>query len=161
MANTQHTPDATATKREKKTKYLGKLDFTSGYHQAPLAVECRIFTAFITFMGMFMRNRVPMGIKRAGGWFQGMLATIVFVNLIYIICELYIDDLIIHAQTEEEFCERLDQVLTRLGQRRITVNPEKCLLGVQTLEFVGHTINRDGLHFTREKTEKVLQIPEP
>ena len=146
---------------EKKPKYLGKLDFTSGYHQAPLAVESRIFTAFMTFMGVYMWNRVPMGIKRAGGWFQAMLATVVLVNLIYIICELYIDDLIIHAQTEDEFCRRLDMVLGKLQERGITVNPEKCVLGVDTLEFVGHTINKDGLHFTRDKIEKVLQIPEP
>ena len=146
---------------EKKPKFLGKLDFTSGYHQAPLAAEARIYTAFITFMGTFVWNRVPMGIKRAGGWFQAMLVTVVFCGLIYLICELYIDDLIIHAQTEDEFCQRLDQVLSRLQARGITVNPEKCLLGVKSLEFVGHTISEDGLHFTRDKIEKVLQIPEP
>jgi len=112
-------------------------------------------------MGTFVWNRVPMGIKRAGGWFQAMLVTVVFCGLIYLICELYIDDLIIHAQTEDEFCQRLDQVLSRLQARGITVNPEKCLLGVKSLEFVGHTISEDGLHFTRDKIEKVLQIPEP
>ena len=146
---------------EKKPKFLGKLDFTSGYHQAPLSAEARIYTAFMTFMGTYVWNRVPMGIKRAGGWFQAMLVTVVFVGLIYIICELYIDDLIIHAQTEDEFCNRLDQVLTRLQARGITVNPDKCLLGVRSLEFVGHTISEEGLHFTRDKIEKVLQIPEP
>ena len=146
---------------EMKPRYLGKLDFTSGYHQAPLASESRIFTAFLTFMGVYVWNRVPMGIKRAGGWFQAMLATTVLVSLIYIICELYIDDLIIHGKTQQEFCTRLDTVLSALEKRRITVNPEKCLLGVESLEFVGHTISKDGLHFTREKIDKVLQIPEP
>jgi transposase InsO family protein len=115
----------------------------------------------MTFMGVFMWNRVPMGIKRAGGWFQGTLATVVLVSVMYLMCELYIDDLIIHAQTEEEFCKRLDTVLTKLQERGITVNPDKCVLGVGKLEFVGHTIDKDGLHFTREKIEKVLQIPEP
>ena len=31
---------------------------------APLAVESRILSAFMTWMGVFMWNRVPMGIKR-------------------------------------------------------------------------------------------------
>jgi hypothetical protein len=102
-----------------------------------------------------------MGIKRAGGWFQAILATTVLVSLLYIICELYIDDLIVHGKTQSEFCQRLDTVLEALEKRRITVNPDKCLLGVETLEFVGHTISKEGLHFTRDKIDKVLQIPEP
>ena len=146
---------------EMKPKYLGKLDFTSGYHQAPLAKQSRVYTAFLTFMGVYVWNRVPMGIKRAGGWFQAILATTVLVSLLYIICELYIDDLIVHGKTQSEFCQRLDTVLDALEKRRITVNPDKCLLGVETLEFVGHTISKEGLHFTRDKIDKVLQIPEP
>ena len=29
------------------------------------------------------------------------------------------------------------------------------------IEFVGHTINQDGITFSREKIDKVLEIPEP
>ena len=76
-------------------------------------------------------------------------------------CELYIDDLLIFGNTEDEFCENLDRVLTRLGEYNITVNPEKCELGVDQLEFVGHVVDEKGLSHTREKIEKVLQIPPP
>lgn len=142
-----------------KPKFFGKIDLTSGYHQAPLAVDSQRFTAFITFMGIFEWLRVPMGLKGAPSYFQGVMATVVLVGLIYNICELYLDDILIHAQTESEFLSRLEQVLKRLSDRKITANPEKVFLGMHEVEFVGHTINEQGLKFSREKIDKVLQIP--
>ena len=146
---------------EHKPKYFGKLDFTSGYHQAPLAENSRWLTAFITFMGVFEWCRVPMGLKGAGAYFQGTLASIVLAGLIYFICELYIDDLIIHAQTPDEFATRLEQVLQRLDKYNIKVHPDKCELGLSEVEYVGHTINQHGLAFSREKIDKVLDFDTP
>ena len=52
-----------------------------------------------------------MGLKGAPAYFQAALATIVLAGLIYTICELYIDNIIIYAQREDEFCERFELVL--------------------------------------------------
>jgi len=145
----------------KRPKYFGKLDFTSSYHQAPVAKSSRKYTAFITHMGLYEWNRVPMGLKGAAPWFQDVLASIVLIGLIYFICELYIDDLLVYADTEDEFCKNLDVVLSRLSKHNITVNPDKCELGVPELEFVGHVISSHGLTHTREKIDRVLQIPPP
>ena len=41
------------------------------------------------------------------------------------------------------------------------MSPEKCSFGLPEIEFVGHTLDREGLHFTRAKLDKVLQIPLP
>jgi hypothetical protein len=146
---------------QKRPKCMGKLDLTSGYHQAPLAKESRRFTAFITHMGVFEWNRVVMGQKGAGAWFQSILATVVLLGILYIICELYIDDLLIFGKTDDEFVENLDTVLGRMVKYNITVNPDKCELGLRELEFVGHVVNENGLTHTREKIDKILQIPPP
>ena len=76
------------------------MDLTSGYHQAPLAPQSRKYTAFITFMGVFEWLRVLMGLKSATACFQGGLASIVLAGLIYLICELYVDDVIVHGKTK-------------------------------------------------------------
>jgi len=102
-----------------------------------------------------------MGLKGAPAYFQGILATIVLIGIMYTVCELYLDDILIYAQTEEEFLGKLDLVLQRLGKHQITANPEKVFLGMSSVEFVGHTIDENGLSFSREKIDKVLDIEPP
>jgi hypothetical protein len=140
---------------------FGKLDLTHGYHQMPMAKASQQYTAFITFMGVYEFLRVPMGLKGAGSYFQKVLATVVLQGLMYSICELYIDDILIHARSETEFLERLESVLARLEKFRLTVNPEKVFLGFPEIEYVGHVVNDRGISFSRERIDKVLEIEEP
>ncbi len=81
-----------------------------------------------------------MGLKAAPSYFQGSLATYVLVGLIYQICEWYIDDIIIHGTTKDDFVEILRQV----KNKGLVVNPDKCFIGMSEVEFVGHTINSEG-----------------
>jgi len=108
----------------KKPKFFAKIDLTHGYHQVPLHPDSRAYTAFITFMGIYQWLRVPMGLKGAPSYFQGILASIVLVTLLYSICELYIDDIIVYGQTEEEFLTNLETVIERLHRYKLIVNPE-------------------------------------
>ena len=80
---------------------------------------------------------------------------------IYNICELYIDDIIVFGNSKKEFLTNVELVFERLLKHRLTVNPEKCFIGMSEFEFVGHTIDERGMSFSREKIDKVLNIPEP
>ena len=51
------------------------------------------------------------------------MMTIVLVQLIYIICKVDIDDVIVHGKTPEEFLERLRIVFTRFREFKINLNP--------------------------------------
>jgi len=144
-----------------KSTIFGKIDLTSGYHQAPLNQSSAILTAFITIIGVFEWLRVPMGLGGAPSYFQQVMATVVLVGLLHVICELYIDDIFIHAATEEEFIIRVRQVFERFRKHKITINPHKCILGKHEIEFVGHLVSKDGITFTRERLDGVLQIPQP
>ena len=146
---------------EKKPKYFIILDLTSGYHQIPIAENCRRWTAFLTFWGIFEWLRMPMGLAGAASYFQKIMTTIVLAGLIMIICEIYLDDLIIPATTEEELIHNFIIVLERFRKYGITINPLKCLLGISEAVYVGHTINEHGLHFKREKLDSVLNFPKP
>ena len=52
----------------------------------------KAYAAFITFSGVYESTRLPFGPKRAPSYFQEIMATVVLVGLIYMICEMYIDD---------------------------------------------------------------------
>jgi hypothetical protein len=144
-----------------KPKHFAIMDLTSGYHQAPISKSSRPFTAFITFMGVYQWLRVPMGLKGAASYFQRVMATIVLAGLLYIVCELYLDDILVYGQDPEQFIKNLRAVFTQFRRRRIAVNPKKTKLGLSSVEYVGHTLSAEGVSFSREKLGKVLDFPLP
>jgi len=72
--------------------------------------------------------------------------------------ELYLDDCIVYGQTEEDFKLNLKAVFERFRAHNITLNPEKCRFGLSSIEYLGHIIDQTGIHFSREKIDKVLQF---
>jgi len=144
-----------------KPKVFGLLDFTAGYHQTPLHPDCRPLTAFITAQGLYQWTRVAMGLKGAGPYFQRSMSSTVLAGLVYRICELYIDDVLIHGSSEREFLANVRTVFTRLREFNITVNPKKTRLGLAHVEYVGHLVSSQWISFTGVKRLKVLDFPRP
>lgn len=144
-----------------KPKFYGKMDFTSGFWQTPLAEDSKPYTAFITFMGLYEFNVVAMGLKGAPSYFQSAMASYVLAGLLYIVCELYIDDVIVHGDTEESFLANLEQVFQRFSDRKILLHPKKCAFGMGETEFVGHIIDGEGKRMSPEKIRKVLDRARP
>ena len=109
----------------KKGKYFRVIDLTSGYHQLLLDKECRKFAAFKTSEGTFEPIRIPFGIKVAPAFFQKAMAE-AFEGLIGECMEIYIDDMFIYGETQEEFLANLEKVLQRAREKGLTINPDKC-----------------------------------
>ena len=86
-----------------KPKIFGIMDLTQGYHQAPLTLATRAYTSFITLSRVYQFTRLPFGPKRAPSYFQEIMATVVLTGLIYMICEMYIDDCTVFGDTNTEF----------------------------------------------------------
>ena len=145
----------------KKAKYFAVMDLTSGYYQAEINKIYAKWTAFITPMGVFEWLRLPMGLKGAPSYFQRIMSTIVLKGLLYICCEVYLDDIIVYGMTEEEFLENLKKVLQRFRECNLTLNPSKCVFGVSSVEYVGHVIDSDGMTFTRERLDSVYNFIRP
>ena len=139
---------------------FAKIDLTHGFHQMMLAAAAMRFTAFIVAFGIYVWKRVPMGLKGAPGFFQGQMQKVLGI-LLLTCCALYIDDILIWGQTNAELLVNLRKVFERLREFNITIHPDKIFVGLKQLEFIGHTIDAEGLHFTREKIDKVFQIPIP
>ncbi len=113
-----------------KPKKFAKFDMTKGYRQLGLAPAVRQATAFITWMGIFVWNRIPMGQQPAASYVQYcMLMMIVLAGLAYVIYEGYIDDIIVHGQDDSELLVNLRQVFERCRQYRIAFNPKKSKIG--------------------------------
>jgi hypothetical protein len=145
----------------KRAKIFGTMDLTHGYHQFPLHPDSWIYTSFITPEGTYMWKRVVMGMKGAGSYFQQIMMEEVFPDFLHDFVEIYLDDLLIYAETEEEFLEYLRRIFTRLREKNIKVNPKKCKFGFSELDYVGHRISSDSINFSSEQRDKVLNFPLP
>lgn len=146
---------------EHKPTLFAVMDLTSGYHQAPISEESRKWTAFMTPWGVYEWLRLPMGLKGAPSYFQRVMGNEVLGGLNMVICELYLDDIIVPGTSEDEFLDRLERVLQRFQERGITLNPSKCRFGLSEVTYVGHVINAQGIHFTRERLDSVMNFPKP
>ena len=145
----------------RKAKFYAVMDLTSGYYQAPLSKSSQAATAFITDIGTFEWLRVPMGLKGAPSFFQSEMAQTVLGGLTHHILELYLDDIIVYGTSEDEYVDNLRQVFDRLTKHNVTLNPAKCRFGMEEVEYVGHTINSEGMSFSEEKRGQVLEFPLP
>lgn len=59
-------------------------------------------------------------------------------------CLIYIDDIIVFGKTFEEHLTRLEQVLSRISKFNLKLQPDKCHLFQQEVEFLGHVVSGEG-----------------
>ena len=137
-----------------KPTVFALIDFTAGYHQTELDEHSRHLTAFMAMGGLYQWTRVAMGLKGASPYFQRSMSNTVLASLVYQICELYIDDVLIHGRDIESFLTNVRKVFERLREFNVAVNPAKTKLGLAEVEYVGRS-------FTEEKRLKVLKFPLP
>ena len=127
------------------------MDLTQGYHQAPLILATRAYTSFITFSGVYQFTRLPFGPKCAPSYSQEIMATIVLTGLIYMICEMYIDDCTVFGDTNIEFVSRLKSILERFRKHNLYMKASKCVFSYSELDFVGKVVSVKGLKISRTK----------
>ena len=146
---------------DERPQYFSVMDMMSGYHQAPVAEDTIPYTAFMTSAGLFEWTRVLMGPTGACSYFQKTMSREVFIGLVNHICEVYLDDLIVYSSNEDQMIDRLRRVFERAREKRITFNPKKCRFGLSSVEYIGHTIDSEGIHFSRKKLDSILDFEIP
>jgi hypothetical protein len=140
---------------------FGVMNLTAGYHQAPVSLGTRVFLVFICFCGIFQFCTLPFGPKRAPSYFQQKISSVVLIGHLYFICEMYLDDCIVHGQGEAQFLGRLELVLNRFYQRNIFLKPNKCKFGMSQVEYCFKEISKRGLSMSNKKIGKFLNFPKP
>ena len=84
---------------------------------------------------------------------------IVLAGLAYVICEVNIDDIIVHGQDNFDLLVNLREVFDRCRQYRIAFNPKKSKTGLDRIDWVGHQLDADGIHFSAEQLSEVAEYP--
>ena len=65
----------------------------------------------------------------------------------------YTDDILVASATKEDHLEHLREVCCRLAANGIVINPNKCVLDAESLEFLGHQVDKHGIRPLEEKVQ--------
>ena len=74
---------------------------------------------------------------------------------------VFIDDVIIRTETEEEHDELVMEVIWRLEENNLYIKPEKYKWKVREVGFLGVVIGLEGIKMENEKVKGVLEWPIP
>ena len=107
-------------------------------------------TAFAMKFGLWEFNFVPFGLGNAPATFQRLMEQ-VLLNLKWKILVLYLDDVVVYAETVEEHFKCLSIFLGCLKGAGYQLKPKKCSILRWSVAFLGHIIDGQGIHTDPEK----------
>jgi hypothetical protein len=77
-------------------------------------------------------------------------------------CNVYLDDIVIYTSGDfKEHLRHLDEVFQRLRDYNMKIKITKCKFSRRQVEFLGHTITKEGLSPQKSKIEAVQKISTP
>ena len=124
-------------------KKCSKLDLSQAYQQLPLDNESMQYVTVNTRRGLYRYIRLPFGVASAPALFQKLM-DLVLQGIPHVIC--YIDDILVTGSTDEEHLSNLATVFERLQHHSFRLKQEKCAFMKDSVEFLGHMIDAEGLH---------------
>ena len=101
---------------------------------------------------------MPFGLKNAAQSFQRFIDE-VFRGLHFTYA--YIDDVLIATNTPDEHAQHLRAVFDRFKQYGVIINPLKCEFGVNSLQFLGHQVDSNGIQPLETKVIAIQDFPQP
>ena len=137
---------------------FSKLDINLAYHQIELSPNCRDITTFVTHKGLYRYKRLMFGISCAPEMYQRVLSTILQD------CqgvENFMDDIVVHGESEKVHNERLNRAIERFKERGFTLNPEKCEFNMSKIVYMEHVLSGKGVDLHEDKVKAIVEARTP
>ncbi|XP_062700412.1 uncharacterized protein K02A2.6-like [Aedes albopictus] len=139
-------------------KFFTKLDLSDAFYHLELSEESRDLTTFISETGMYRFTRLMFGVNCAPEVFQREMTRILkdVKNKV-----VYIDDVLLFAETVEELRQTVAQVLQILRSNNLTLNASKCEYDRTRINFLGHELSEKGFNIEASKVKDVQKFRHP
>ncbi len=155
--------DQVAQIASSNSMYMSCMDLKSGYWQVPVAESSRDLLTFTNpLTGSRYRWTVcPFGFVNSGSSFvlslQCVMASLRTRDVL-----TFVDDVTVFSQSLDSHLERLREVFTLFRKFNVSVNPSKCTIAHDSIEFCGHRISRHGVEMLTKGRTKILEsYPSP
>ncbi|GKA10005.1 putative reverse transcriptase domain-containing protein [Tanacetum coccineum] len=137
-----------------------KIDLRSGYHQLRIKEEDIPITAFRTRYGHFEFQVMPFGLTNASAVFMDLMNRVCKPYL-YKFVIVFIDDILIYSKSKEEHEEHLKIILRLLKKEKLYAKFSKCDFWLDSVQFLGHMINSEGVHVNPSKIKAIKNWTTP
>ena len=103
---------------------------------------------------------MPFGWCNARSTFQRLILNCLGeLNLTY--CLIYLDDVIIFSQTEEEYLKQMRVVFDRFQEHGLKLKPSKCEVFKTEINYLAHRVSKRGVLPSKKNLEAIAQCPPP
>ncbi|GAB9477018.1 hypothetical protein Gpo141_00014077 [Globisporangium polare] len=144
----------------KHKKYSAVLDFLKGFWQLPLAKESQEIMSYMTDKKVFTPTRAPQGCTDAALQFQVTVEK-VLADLLFKEVLVWIDDLLLFADTVEELVNIMQRVFKRLDEHGLKLSQKKSHRFLTKVKWCGRVISAEGVGHDPERIEALREIPYP
>ena len=146
--------------RLSRSKYFSAIDGAGAYHVVDIAKKDRQKTSFTTPWGTWQFKKLCFGLCNAPSTYSRLVQQ-VLKDVPYSVALPYLDDTACHSKTFEEHVDALDLVLERFEKAGLKLQPSKCQLFSNSIEYLGHLVGPDGISPVPKYLKVVKEWPEP
>ena len=140
------------------SKVFSKIDLKDAYLQLPLSSESSLLTTINTPFGLFKYNFLPFGLSPSPAIFQRVIDSIIQgLNGVAV----YQDDVIVHADSDDQHDDRLLKLFRKFAEVNIAINPKKCIFKVSKIQCLGYTIDANGYRPNPDKMNAIVKVQSP
>ena len=127
-----------------KDVYFGKLDISQAFHCVEVAEEDRDPLTFAAPTQLWRYRKLANGVKSAPSQFQSLMEKALF-GLIFLMCYVFLDDVLVVGRTWREFMQNLENVFHRLIYCGFKLKCSKTEIGHRKISILGFQISKDGI----------------
>ena len=139
----------------RKAQVYSKIDLRTGYHQLRVRETDFPKTAFRTRYRHFEFIVMPLGLTNAPAAFMDLMHRL-FQSYLDKFVVVFVDDILIYSQYEEEHKNHLRVFLQLLRDHRLYAKFSKCEFCLTEVRFLGHVVSESGMSVDPEKVEAVM-----
>ncbi|GJV88253.1 putative reverse transcriptase domain-containing protein [Tanacetum coccineum] len=139
---------------------LNKLTVKNRYHQLCIKEEDIPITTFRTRYGHFEFQVIPFGLTNAPAMFMDLMNRVCKPYLDKFII-VFIDDILVYSKDKKEHGKHLKIILELLRKVRFYGKFSKCDFWLDSVQFLGHVIDRNGVHVDPAKIKAIKNWTAP